>query len=106
MPSLKCLKKNLVGLCLGLLQSMNLWSASERPNILFIMSDDHTSQAWGCYGSRFAPAFQTPHIDRLAKEGALLRNCFVTNSISVIEFGFLLIHLLSCFVKHDFNLFP
>ena len=80
MPSLKCLKKNLVGLCLGLLQSMNLWSASERPNILFIMSDDHTSQAWGCYGSRFAPAFQTPHIDRLAKEGALLRNCFVTNS--------------------------
>ncbi len=83
MPSLQCLKKNLVGLCLGLLQSMNLWSASERPNILFIMSDDHTSQAWGCYGSRFAPAFQTPHIDRLAKEGALLRNCFVTNSICV-----------------------
>ena len=87
MPSLQCLKKNLLGLCLGLLHSMSLWSASERPNILFIPSDDHTSQAWGCYGSRFAPAFQTPHIDRLAKEGALLRNCFVTNSICVPSRG-------------------
>ena len=55
----------------------------DRPNILFILSDDHTSQAWGCYGSRFAPAFQTPHIDRLAREGALLENCFVTNAICV-----------------------
>lgn len=83
MPPLHCLKKSLFGFCLVFLQSMNVWSASERPNILFIMSDDHTSQAWGCYGSRFAPVFQTPHIDRLAKEGALLRNCFVTNSICV-----------------------
>ena len=63
MPSLNCLKKPLFGFCLVFLQSMNVLSASERPNILFIMSDDHTSQAWGCYGSRFAPVFQTPHID-------------------------------------------
>ena len=54
-----------------------------RPNILYIMADDHTSQAWGCYGSRLAPYINTPNIDRLAGEGALLRNCFCTNSICV-----------------------
>ncbi len=54
-----------------------------RPNILFIMADDHTSQAWGCYGSRLAPFAKTPNIDRLASEGARLANCFCTNSICV-----------------------
>jgi len=58
-------------------------AADDRPNILFMMADDHTSQAWGCYGSRFAPHFTTPNIDRIAKEGARLANCFVTNSICV-----------------------
>ena len=58
-------------------------ASAERPNIIFIMADDHTSQAWGCYGSRFAPHFKTPNIDRIAREGALLKNCFVTNSICV-----------------------
>ena len=48
-----------------------------------MMADDHTSQAWGCYGSRFAPHFTTPNIDRIAQEGAKLANCFVTNSICV-----------------------
>ena len=54
-----------------------------RPNIIFIMGDDHTSQAWGCYGSRLAPFAKTPNIDRLAREGARLTNCFCTNSICV-----------------------
>lgn len=54
-----------------------------RPNILFIMADDHTSQAWGCYGSRLSKFARTRHIDRIATEGALLRNCFCTNSICV-----------------------
>ena len=54
-----------------------------RPNILYIMADDHTSQAWGCYGSRLAPYISTPTIDRLAAEGARLTNCFCTNSICV-----------------------
>jgi len=53
------------------------------PNILFIMADDHTSQAWGCYGSRLSKYARTKHIDRIAAEGALLRNCFCTNSICV-----------------------
>ena len=55
--------------------------AAERPNILFIMSDDHTSQAFGCYGSRLANLNPTPTIDRLAKEGMLFANAFCTNSI-------------------------
>lgn len=55
---------------------------NKRPNILFIMSDDHTSQAVSAYGGILSTVMPTPNIDRLAQEGALLRNCFVTNSIS------------------------
>ncbi len=51
---------------------------AERPNIIFIMSDDHAAHAISAYGSRVN---QTPNIDRLAREGMLLRNVFVTNSI-------------------------
>ncbi|MBD3676258.1 MAG: sulfatase [Planctomycetaceae bacterium] len=56
-------------------------SAADQPNILFIMSDDHAAHAIGAYGSRLAALDPTPNIDRLAKEGALLENCFCTNSI-------------------------
>lgn len=51
---------------------------SSRPNILFIMSDDHASQAISAYGSRIN---QTPNIDRLAREGIRFDNVFCTNSI-------------------------
>jgi len=54
-----------------------------RPNILFIMSDDHTSQAIGCYDLRLSAYAHTKNIDRIAAEGAILRNCFCTNSICV-----------------------
>lgn len=49
-----------------------------RPNIIFIFSDDHTNNAIGAYGNTLA---QTPNIDRIAGEGALFNNFFVTNSI-------------------------
>ena len=49
-----------------------------RPNILFIMSDDHASQAMSCYGSRVNT---TPNLDRIANEGVLFNHCYVTNSI-------------------------
>lgn len=49
-----------------------------RPNILFIMTDDHASHAISAYGSKIN---QTPHLDRLAQEGMLFNNCFVTNSL-------------------------
>jgi len=49
-----------------------------RPNIIFIMSDDHAAHAISAYGSKIN---QTPHIDRLARGGMRFANCFVTNSI-------------------------
>ena len=51
---------------------------AQRPNILFIMSDDHAYQALSCYDGRLN---QTPNLDRLAREGMRFENCFVTNSI-------------------------
>jgi arylsulfatase A-like enzyme len=55
--------------------------ADKKPNILFIMSDDHTSQAVGVYGSRLAKLNPTPTIDALAKEGIIMKNAFCTNAI-------------------------
>ncbi|WP_109831794.1 sulfatase family protein [Reichenbachiella versicolor] len=52
-----------------------------QPNIIFIMSDDHTTQGIGAYGSRLASLNPTPTIDRLAKEGMMFKNAFCTNSI-------------------------
>ena len=52
--------------------------AAERPNILFIFSDDHAQHAISAYGSKVNT---TPHIDRLAKDGARFTNSFVSNSI-------------------------
>jgi arylsulfatase A-like enzyme len=49
-----------------------------RPNIIFILSDDHAYQAIGAYGSRLA---ETPNIDRIAREGVLFTRAMVTNSI-------------------------
>jgi len=51
---------------------------SERPNILFIMSDDHAYQAISAYGYGLN---STPNIDRIAKEGAFFTRGYVTNSI-------------------------
>ncbi len=54
---------------------------TNKPNIIFIMSDDHTSQAIGAYNSRLAPLNLTPNIDKIAKEGIIFRNAFCSNSI-------------------------
>ena len=51
---------------------------SDRPNILFIMSDDHAYQAISAYSDLL---IQTPNIDRIADEGMLFTNACVTNSI-------------------------
>ena len=55
----------------------------KRPNILFILSDDHTSQAWGVYGGILSQYVKNENIRRLANEGCVLENSFCTNSISV-----------------------
>ena len=51
---------------------------AKRPNIIFIMSDDHAYQAISAYDKRL---IQTPNIDRIANMGMLFTNASVTNSI-------------------------
>lgn len=67
----------LVGL-FSLAISLSRAAEAARPNILFILSDDHAQHAISAYGSKVN---QTPHIDRLAREGARFVNSFVVNSI-------------------------
>ncbi|TNJ46588.1 sulfatase [Tamlana fucoidanivorans] len=61
--------------------AQNAQKQSKQPNVIFIMSDDHTTQAFGIYGSRLAGLNPTPTLDQIAKEGLIFDNCFVTNSI-------------------------
>ena len=55
--------------------------SAKRPNILFVMSDDHSANAIGCYRSHLAGFVNTPNLDRLAAEGVRFQNCFCTNSL-------------------------
>lgn len=57
--------------------------AAQKPNILYIMSDDHAAHAIASYGGRLAKVTPTANIDRLATEGMLMENVFCTNSICV-----------------------
>lgn len=68
-------------LCLLLVSTGKIMAQSNthaRPNILIIVSDDHAYQSIGAYGS---PYGATPNIDRLARQGAVYQNAFVTNSL-------------------------
>ena len=58
--------------------SLHTSQSAVRPNIVFIMTDDHAAHAISAYGSRVN---NTPNLDRLAKEGMLFENVFATNSI-------------------------
>ena len=53
-------------------------AATGRPNIVYIMADDHGRQAIGCYGSQI---MKTPNIDRLARDGMRFTQAFANNSI-------------------------
>ncbi len=79
------IQKAIKSLTIVLLAMMGLCACQPkealRPNIIFIMSDDHTTQGIGAYGSRLASLNPTPTIDRLAREGILFTNAFCTNSI-------------------------
>ena len=52
--------------------------AARRPNIIFILTDDQRYDAMGCVGH---PWLKTPNMDRLAKEGVMFENAFVTTSL-------------------------
>lgn len=61
-----------------LLVMTGLAHAADRPNIVFIFTDDHATQAISAYGSRIN---QTPNIDRIAKDGCVYTHSFCANSI-------------------------
>ncbi len=63
---------------LGLLVFSSFCTWGQRPNIIYIMSDDHDADAISAYNKKF---ISTPNIDRLAKEGVLFKRNFVNNSI-------------------------
>ena len=63
---------------LSILGCSDKGETKRKPNILFIMSDDHAYQAISAYDDRL---IQTPNIDRIANEGMLFTNACVTNSI-------------------------
>ena len=52
--------------------------AAPQPNIVFFFADDQTSSSLGCYGH---PLAQTPHLDRLAKQGTRFSNAHVSQAI-------------------------
>lgn len=53
--------------------------SQQRPNILYIMTDDHTAQMMSCYNDTYV---QTPNLDRIARDGVRFVNSFVANSLS------------------------
>jgi len=53
-------------------------SAAERPNVLFVISDDLGAQSLGCYGNEQC---RTPHIDRMAREGRKFTSFYVSSGV-------------------------
>ena len=53
----------------------------KKPNIIYIMADDLTTQAISAYGGIYKDIAPTPNIDKVAKEGMLFQDVLVTNSI-------------------------
>ena len=81
----------LLTLFFGILNSCNTAKSSTtvsqkeaptlRPNIIYIMADDLTTQAISAYGGIYKDIAPTPNIDKVAKEGMLFQDVLVTNSI-------------------------
>ena len=76
--------KSLIVSALGILMALSHGCSTSKekkpskPNIVFIMTDDHAYQALSAYDDRY---IQTPHLDGLSEHGAVFTNSFVTNSI-------------------------
>ena len=60
---------------------LGIAAEDQRPNVLFIFSDDHAVNAISAYRGLHAKTAPTPNIDRIAAEGALFENSFCANSI-------------------------
>jgi arylsulfatase A-like enzyme len=69
-----------IHILLSLIVALSIGSCtSEKPNIIFLLSDDQRSDTFGAAGNT---SVKTPNLDQLAKEGALFKNAFVTTSNS------------------------
>lgn len=79
MNKLSCLFLPIGAMGLSACNSAAMQEKEVRPNIIFMMTDDHTTQAMSCYGSLL---LQTPYMDRIANEGIRMDNCFATNALS------------------------
>ena len=66
---------------IAFLMCLSVFAQKKAPNILFIMSDDHSAETIGIYASTLKDYVQTPNLDRLAKEGATFNNVQCTNSL-------------------------
>jgi arylsulfatase A-like enzyme len=75
----KNVSKTFLWLFIGILLLWGCRRADKKPNIVFIMTDDHSYQTLSAYDGRY---IQTPNLDRIASEGFIFTNSFVTNSIS------------------------
>ncbi|MBF0197779.1 MAG: sulfatase [Planctomycetes bacterium] len=63
------------------LTTLSSFLHAKKPNIVFVFSDDHATQALGAYGHPISKIAQTPHLDQIAKAGMRFDRCMVTNSI-------------------------
>ena len=68
-------------LCLSSCKTEKQKEVLEKPNIIYIMADDLTTQAISAYGGIYKDLAPTPNIDKVAKEGMLFQDVLVTNSI-------------------------
>ena len=77
------MKLNLkIATALGISAFVPALYSQQRPNIIYIMSDDHAYQAISAYGGPLKDLAATPNIDRIAASGMRFNRCLVTNSIS------------------------
>jgi hypothetical protein len=73
--------KKLYSVALLLSSLATFLDAVERPNIVFVFSDDHATQAISAYGFDLGKYAPTPNLDRIGEEGMRFDRCMVTNSI-------------------------
>jgi N-acetylglucosamine-6-sulfatase len=79
--SLKLVAFLLLALLIGLSpasSSLSNAQSPKKPNIVFILTDDHRADFMSCAGH---PVVKTPNLDRLASEGMLFSNAFVTSAL-------------------------
>ncbi len=79
------MKKKSTAIGITVLSVANLINAADKPNIVFIISDQHQYEALGCYGSRIKTITgetPTPNIDKLASEGILFTNAYTASPLS------------------------